>query len=273
MQDRFVGDIGDFGKYGLLRALAGIWPRAEPLLTLGVAWYIPDADTVESTPSGHGQEIEYLFNPKRRDRYQHCDKQLFDRLKQIVCCERHIKAVEESGLLGDRAHGQVIFHDEPIPMPLVGQRYEHRKEWFRCLSEKIGRAQILFLDPDTGLADPKADRAPRKLTHGSKEAARYAFICELEALIDLKQTIVIYQSLGRKKKDTRDKQIDRWQNEYLKKLDLDTDPRIVTTSKRAFIILPARHHLECVDNRLDVLVKCWGGYFRLINASRFNGCP
>ena len=29
MQDRFVGDIGDFGKYGLLRALAGISPRAE----------------------------------------------------------------------------------------------------------------------------------------------------------------------------------------------------------------------------------------------------
>ena len=37
MQDRFVGDIGDFGKYGLLRVLAGICPRAEPLLPLGVA--------------------------------------------------------------------------------------------------------------------------------------------------------------------------------------------------------------------------------------------
>ena len=37
MQDRYVGDIGDFGKYGLLRALCG------RDLYLGVVWYlIPD---------------------------------------------------------------------------------------------------------------------------------------------------------------------------------------------------------------------------------------
>ena len=38
MQDRFVGDIGDFGKYGLLRALTGTYPEAEPRLSLGVVW-------------------------------------------------------------------------------------------------------------------------------------------------------------------------------------------------------------------------------------------
>ena len=36
MQDRFVGDIGDFGKYGLLRAICGIAPRAEPKRSLGL---------------------------------------------------------------------------------------------------------------------------------------------------------------------------------------------------------------------------------------------
>ena len=40
MQDRFVGDIGDFGKYGLLRTLAGIEPKAEPGYRLGVVWYL-----------------------------------------------------------------------------------------------------------------------------------------------------------------------------------------------------------------------------------------
>lgn len=37
MQDRYVGDIGDFGKYGLLRALCA------HDLSLGVVWYlVPD---------------------------------------------------------------------------------------------------------------------------------------------------------------------------------------------------------------------------------------
>ena len=36
MQDRFGGDVGDFGKYGLLRALAGVWPDAMPRFSLGV---------------------------------------------------------------------------------------------------------------------------------------------------------------------------------------------------------------------------------------------
>ena len=58
------------------------------------------------------------------------------------------------------------------------------------------------------------------------------------------------------------KQIRRWHDECLRKLDLDEHPRIVTTSKRAFIILPATHHLECVTTRLDVLVKRWGTHFK-----------
>ena len=46
MQDRYVGDIGDFVKYGLLRAL-GKGKR------LGVAWYLPAA--ADLTGSGDGR--------------------------------------------------------------------------------------------------------------------------------------------------------------------------------------------------------------------------
>ena len=37
MQDRYFGDVGDFGKYGLLRALSGTYPGAAPL-RLGIVW-------------------------------------------------------------------------------------------------------------------------------------------------------------------------------------------------------------------------------------------
>ena len=44
MQDRYVGDVGDFVKYGLLRAIRGT-------KRLGVAWYLhPDAG-----PAGDGK--------------------------------------------------------------------------------------------------------------------------------------------------------------------------------------------------------------------------
>lgn len=36
MQNRYAGDVGDFGKYGLLRCLCG----EPPLLSLGVVWYL-----------------------------------------------------------------------------------------------------------------------------------------------------------------------------------------------------------------------------------------
>ena len=44
MQDRYVGDIGDFGKYGLLRAISGMHdPVRNQHLQLGIAWYLfPD---------------------------------------------------------------------------------------------------------------------------------------------------------------------------------------------------------------------------------------
>ena len=54
MQDRYVGDIGDFAKYGLLRAL-GRRRR------LGVAWY---RRTEPDPPNANdGRHTDYGLNP------------------------------------------------------------------------------------------------------------------------------------------------------------------------------------------------------------------
>ena len=44
MQNRYVGDLGDFGKYGLLRALCVPGDAlGGPELSLGIVWYlVPD---------------------------------------------------------------------------------------------------------------------------------------------------------------------------------------------------------------------------------------
>src|SRR3954463_4138966 len=71
MQDRYVGDLGDYGKYGLLRVLA----RSSGL-RIGVAWYrVPN--------EGHnadGKHTSYLHN----ERFRECDPELFGALKGLV---------------------------------------------------------------------------------------------------------------------------------------------------------------------------------------------
>ena len=70
MQDKYAGDIGDYAKLGLLRAL-----RKDR--KLGVAWYrVPD-----EPGSPDGKKIGYQKNP---DCYRRFDPDLFDHLKKIV---------------------------------------------------------------------------------------------------------------------------------------------------------------------------------------------
>jgi len=75
MQHRYFGDVGDFGKYGLLRVLSGL--GADPGLKLGVVWYLfPD-----ETHNADGKHISYL---QRNDPfYRECDEELYDRLRII----------------------------------------------------------------------------------------------------------------------------------------------------------------------------------------------
>lgn len=67
MQNRYTGDVGDFGKYALLKALAG------DDLRLGVHWYL-NADEESNTD---GRFTDY---PKLRE----CDPALYDGLHAIV---------------------------------------------------------------------------------------------------------------------------------------------------------------------------------------------
>ena len=50
MQNRYVGDIGDFGKLGLLRALSSKG------LSIGVNWYL----TTDESHNGDGRHVDYL---------------------------------------------------------------------------------------------------------------------------------------------------------------------------------------------------------------------
>ena len=93
MQCRYVGDVGDFGKYGLLQALT--LPNTPDELSLGVVWYL----VPNHGPAGDGRYTDYL-KEKNAGRFRPCNPLLFDCLKEIVDSDRRsVESIERAGFL------------------------------------------------------------------------------------------------------------------------------------------------------------------------------
>ena len=241
MQDRFVGDIGDFGKYGLLRALTGIWPPLPPedRLSLGVVWY--RNEDAKGGPN-EGQNVGYLFDPQNAPAYSDLDPELYACLKEIVYIRRNVDEIEASNILGENK-GEVIFHEQFVP-----NKQNERENWFKNALDCVTGKDVVFLDPDTGIL-PKSYQEKRK------------YICPSEVKrimnLDRRPTIIAYQHYGRDQKG-REGQVNRWRD----LVDgMQEHHRILGTSQRAFIILPAGDHSKRIDDRLRELTQRWSKHF------------
>ena len=134
MRDQFVGDIGDFAKYGLLRALvrAGMAEQR-----LGVVWYANKDDP----GSSHGGQSSYLDDGAGA--YYQCDPDLYGSLKTMVRSgRRSMTAIQESGLLGKGTP----FWSEPTP-----SMNPRRAAWLACALERVEGCDLVLLDPDNGV--------------------------------------------------------------------------------------------------------------------------
>ena len=138
MRDSYVGDIGDYAKYGLLRAVS-------TGRRLGVAWYRCSYGASKS--SGDGGLTQYLSNPGR---WRHLDPKLFVTLKKIVYRgTRSVAEIQASEILGN-----ATFHDEPVDVEAhpVANRKRRRDEWFEDVMKRLHGCDLVFADPDNGLA-------------------------------------------------------------------------------------------------------------------------
>lgn len=129
MQDRYVGDIGDYIKLSLLKALA-------PGKKLGVAWYRNEAVAI----GGDGCHDEYL-DGRHADRWVALDGDLHAKLKLI----RHEKSPSLVSLEGGLIPGDVKFHGVNVPRGLA------RDAWFASLTEFFEDRDLIFADPDNGI--------------------------------------------------------------------------------------------------------------------------
>ena len=93
MKNQYVGDVGDFGKYAMLRVFA------EAGVRIGVNWYLTENDG-----SNDGKYTKYLEDGGLRP----LCPEVFDVLKRIAFePDKTVWDVQQSGLLKD-----AVYYDE-----------------------------------------------------------------------------------------------------------------------------------------------------------------
>ena len=98
MKNQYFGDLGDYGKYGLLRYLASNNIR------IAVNWYLIPDDS-----SNDGKHISYLEKGDMR-KY---DPALFDVLKAMVDAgQRDVMAFEDKDMIPNAVYYNHILHNE-----------------------------------------------------------------------------------------------------------------------------------------------------------------
>jgi len=227
MQDRYSGDVGDFGKFSFLRCVFGDWQKR-----IGVIWYLfPD-----ESHNNDGGHIDYL----RKREFQDLDKDLCGKLSAVVHGNRSVTALEKAGLLPVNTIYFSERLDFYLKFPSQSQKDKQKREakraqWFANAVSAVSKCNITFLDPDNGLEIPSCSKT------GQLKAEKFAYYSEISKLTKDKDVTVIYQHLGRK--GTHVEQISSRAIELRQKIDSGCAIfaiRYRPYSPRAYFILTAR---------------------------------
>jgi hypothetical protein len=160
MQDRYAGDIADFGKLALLRCLM-------EGRRLAVCWYLTNG---EANDDRNGKSLDYLRRPAE---FRHLAPEIFDALSRIFAENgeaRSVAAIQDSGLLPN-----AVFHRTEVPRALAV-----RREWSEELVATAGDVDLVFLDPDNGL-------------QGIRLTPKHVALAEFESLRRPDRTLVFAQ--------------------------------------------------------------------------------
>lgn len=179
MQNRYVGDIGDFGKYGLLRYLL-----KDNRLKLGINWYlVPD-----ETHNSDGGHISYLLNEKKNyKKFRTCDNILYDALEEIVKPKRKAnQIVVKGGRNIEKIERSKLFQKVAFYNKYLDFSKNTRENWALESFETLKECDVIFFDPDNGLE-------VKSVGPYSKKSVKYVFFDELIPFWKSKKTLVIYQ--------------------------------------------------------------------------------
>ncbi|WP_103020141.1 hypothetical protein [Salinibacter altiplanensis] len=228
MKNQYFGDINDYYKYGLLRAL--LRPASMDLL---VGWMLtPDEGSTD------GRKTSYLDRP---DRYRSLDPELFDFLSRAVQNDqrRGVSAIEETGLLPRASYFSRFIPD--------GRN--ERSGYFDALLSMGG--DIIFFDPDNGLEIKSKDR-------GHKSSSKYLFFDEVQRTWSSGRSVLIYQHFPRVGHEAYTKS--RLQD--LRRITSGPWISSVRTSHVLFLLAAQPEHAPPLEAGIEEVRESWGREFK-----------
>ncbi len=185
MQDRYAGDVGDFGKFALLRYLFGNAGHK-----IGIIWYhFPD-----ESHNNDGGHVDYVNKPD----FLACDKDLCEKLKKVLGGKRSIASLEKAGSLPSNT----VYFSELLDFHLryssqsrkdKEERELGRKNWLKKAVIRVSDCNVSFLDPDNGLEIASCPKINRM------KSGKFAYYSEISALAKDKDVCIIYHHLNRHK--------------------------------------------------------------------------
>ncbi len=254
MQNRYTGDVGDFGKYGLLRHLTGQReaPTSADAMRLGVVWYLyPD-----ESHNDDGKYTGYLASsPKNHAEFRACDPDLYDSMRHLVETDRrNVAAVQRSRILPDGT----LYYEPSLSFPRRMPRSERkavRASWFDGALEATADADVIFVDPDNSVVFDPAIGIPPSVDQLDNKGPKYVFISDLLRFYERGQSLIIYHHLARW--DTHINQIEKVAQGLKSSLGLPQLPirlRYPRGSGRAYFIVPQNEHKSTLERRVSSLL-------------------
>ncbi len=234
MQNKYVGDIGDFANNGLLRWLTGMTSGDDlRRLSLGVVWYLYHDD------EGGGQVIEY---PEVNE----CDEVLYNELQELVNHgPRNIHAIEDAGIL---PNGTQYFGNCRCD-------FTSRNDWLNLAVADTLKAELVFLNPDNGIeVEPYED---------NNDSPKNAYLNDIRAFLENGKSLMIYQHIGQglKQGELAEDRIEKIANALRGLLNQEAmwSIRWRRRVSRTYFVIAQPDHEGLIRNRIDQLVMSpWG---------------
>ncbi|MDX9988676.1 hypothetical protein [Thiothrix unzii] len=224
MKNQYFGDINDYKKYGLLRAIK----KASNLQQL-VAWMLTPDDG-----GSDGKFVEYLTEPSKWEKH---DPLLYSELIRLVGKGRNVSLIEESNILNECA----FFSD------IVPDSSANRKEWFSNLLTASTHTDLVFLDPDNGIEI-------KSKPYGRKDSSKFLYWHEIKELWKSGKSLLIYQHFIREKRETYIQRI-------LQAVQQETTNSTIhafATPRVLFILALQPRHQMHQDAIIKAITNSWG---------------
>ena len=233
MKNQYFGDINDYKKFGLLRAIS-----SASNLSILIAWMLTENDG-----STDGKFIQYLQEP---DEWRHYDPPLYGKLVRLLNRKvaRKVSLIEDSIILNGS-----FYYSKHVPDSAQG-----RTAWFNELTRVSNDCDLVFLDPDNGL-----EIASRP--YGRKNSSKYLYWSEVGDLWADGKSLLIYQHFIREKRETF---IDRMLNTLSEKAPSSIVDAFSTANVVFLLALQPCHHqlhtpiINSVRSSWTGQIQYWG---------------